>query len=283
MRRAVCGIEVRCFGSCLGVIRCLTLFGQPRAQVVQGSHTVELTGFSRAVEYGVQAWIVIHLQLFVEFEAAPAAKDLAPKVSKTPGQIAALHLQSQETLVIAFPVRLACVLSVDLFRGVENLQCEDRQAIDDEAGSLGVKRRGGVLLFDLAEQCRVDPFDEVVSLLVQAIDGALHRRNGGVTDCAVPGSVFFMPQVEVGPVLCQDQSLELRAGLHGRMIGVVPAGCGDIVEGGNAISVQHRCRRPWQQRCADRAKDEGISRGVCACASAAARMEQWCISLCDGS
>ncbi len=60
-----------------------------------------------------------------------------------------------------------------LLGGVEDLEREDGEAVEDEAGGFGVERRGGVLLAGLFEEGSIHDFDEIVAGLVERVDGVL--------------------------------------------------------------------------------------------------------------
>ena len=100
--------------------------------------------------------------------------------------------------------------------GVEDAQGEDGEAVDDEAGGLGVERGGGVLRGQVGEEPEVDLFDQVVAALVVAVDGVLYAGDVGVGGFGVAGFVLFVPEVEVLAMLGGDEGEgdRLRAGLR---------------------------------------------------------------------
>ena len=81
-----------------------------------------------------------------------------------------------------------------LLASVVDLQGEDGEAVDDETGSLGVEGRRSILRGDGIEQPGVYLLDEVVTLLVEAIDGVLDAGDLGVGGGWVAGFVFFVPK-----------------------------------------------------------------------------------------
>ncbi len=97
--------------------------------------------------------------------------------------------------------------AVELLFGVKDLEGEDREAIDDEAGGLGVQRGVGVL-GDGADEQGIELLDEVVALLVKGVDGVLYLGDGGVGREGVAGGVLLVPEVEVGAVLGEGEFVE---------------------------------------------------------------------------
>ena len=118
---------------------------------------------------------------------------------------------------------------MDFFVGVVDLQREDGESIDDEAGSLGVERSFGILRTCELEQELVDLLDEIVALLVEAVDGVLDLGDAGVGDVGRARGVFFVPEVEVGQVLGADQGDEVGGGGLGGVI-AVPEDVGFVVK-----------------------------------------------------
>ena len=130
-----------------------------------------------------------------------------------------------------------------LFGGVVELEREDGEAVEDEAGRFGVERRGGVLLAGGVEQGAVDGLDEIVAGLVEGVDGALDGGDAGVGGSGLAGLVLLVPEVEVGAVMGEDECRgRLRAGAA-RWAGpggvLVPAEGGFVVEAGDLEGVQH--------------------------------------------
>ena len=93
--------------------------------------------------------------------------------------------------------------AMDLLFGVEYLEGEDGEAVDDEAGRLGVEGRGGVVGRD-PEESEVNLLGEVVAELVEAVDVVLDVDDGGVGGVGIAGGVFAVPEVVVGAMLIED-------------------------------------------------------------------------------
>ena len=93
--------------------------------------------------------------------------------------------------------------AVELLFGVEDLEGEDGEAVDDEAGGLGVERGGGVVGRQDGHQFQegnVDLLGEVVAKLVEAVDVVLDLDDGGVGGVGVACIVFAVPEFKVGAV-----------------------------------------------------------------------------------
>ncbi len=130
--------------------------------------------------------------------------------------------------------------AVELLLGVEDLEGEDGEAVDDEAGRLGVERRGGMDGSEL-EEGGIDLLGEVVAELVEAVDLVLDVGDGGVGGAGVAGFVFAVPEVEVGAVLVEDDLVEGGGGDGGGCGGVVTVEGGLVVQGDDAVGVEHGC------------------------------------------
>jgi len=96
------------------------------------------------VDGGVEVWVVIHLELSVELKAAMACEDLLPELVEAGGEVVALLAQQVETGEVALAMGLGGGGAMGLLGGVVDLEREDGEAVEDEAGRFGVERRGGV-------------------------------------------------------------------------------------------------------------------------------------------
>jgi hypothetical protein len=153
----------------------------------------------------IQVWIVVHLELPVEFKSPFPPQNGGPKCVETAGEIGSLFLEHEEAGLIPLTMWLCGGGACGLLAGVEYLQGEDGEAVNDEAGCLGVERGSSVLWRDGGEEPGVHLLDEVVALLVEAINGVLDAGNLGVGGGRVAGLVFLVPEVEVGTVICGGQ------------------------------------------------------------------------------
>ena len=126
-----------------------------------------------------------------------------------------------------------------LFGGMVDLQREDGEAVDDEAGRLGVQGSRGIVRRKLQEG-DVDLLGEVVAELVEAIDVVFDADDGGVGGVGVAGLVFAVPEIVVGAVLVEDELVEGRGGGGGRGRGVVAVGGELVVKGEDVGGVEHQ-------------------------------------------
>ena len=159
-----------------------------------------------AVDLRVEIGIVIHLHLPIEFEGLCADEDGVDQGDGGVDEIGTLLLQNGEAIEILYAMGRSGGGAIGLFAGVKELESEDGKAIEHHTGGFGVELRGGELR-EMLKEPQVDLFDEVVALLVKAVDGALDGGDLGVGGEGIAGFVFFMPKVEVGAVLAGDQVL----------------------------------------------------------------------------
>ena len=201
------------------------------------------------VDGGVEVWVVIHLELSVELKAAMACEDLLPELVEAGGEVVALLAQQVETGEVALAMGLGGGGAMGLLGGVVDLEREDGEAVEDEAGRFGVERRGGVLHFSGCEEQAVDGFDQVVALLIKRVDGALEAGDAGVRGSGLAYLVFFVPEVEVGAVMGEGEFNHVRgrrggfgdrgSERNGRCWVLVPAECGLFLQSRDLESGQH--------------------------------------------
>lgn len=168
------------------------------------SHNVVLL---LAVDLGVQRRVVVHLKLEVEPEAAFACDRLLPEAVETAGEIVALIYENLVAFAVAFGVASGCVGPRDFFGSMENLQRQDRKAVDDEAGALGIQLGFGVGQLESAqmiEQDDVAVFGKIIAALIDAVDGAFHLRKIVIGGLRCAGFIFCVPQFEISQVLGDD-------------------------------------------------------------------------------
>jgi hypothetical protein len=153
------------------------------------------------VDGGVEIWVVIHLQLAVELESATACEDLLPERVETSSEVVALLPEQEEACEVALAMGLGGVGAAGLFGSVVELEREDGEAVEDEAGGFGVERRGRVLHASGGEQHTGHGFDQVVACLVEGVDGVLEPADAGVGGLGFADLVFHVPEIEVGAVM----------------------------------------------------------------------------------
>jgi hypothetical protein len=88
------------------------------------------------VEDGIELRVVVHLHLAIDLEAPFAGEDLVPKLVEAIREVAALLFEDHEAVMVAEAVGVGGGLALGLFAGVVDLQGEDGEAVDDEAGGL---------------------------------------------------------------------------------------------------------------------------------------------------
>ncbi len=95
------------------------------------------------IEYRIEVRVVVHLHLPVELEAAFAGEHLGPEIVEAGGEILALLDQDGEAIAVAGAVLRTGGVAVGFFGGVIDLEREDGEPVDDEAGGFGVERSLG--------------------------------------------------------------------------------------------------------------------------------------------
>jgi len=200
-----------------------------------------------AVEDWIEIWIVVHLHLAIKFKAAFALDDLCPKALQTEGKVGALFFEEGKAAEISFAVSFGRGVAVSFFAGVIDLQGEDGETIEDEAGGLGVEGGRTVLVHagvvEPVEEPLVHLFDEIVAALIEGVDGVLVGGYGGVGGGGVAGQILFVPEVEVGSVVLHGELAEVGSVRNGvsmrRAAGVVPVGCRLVMQSGNYAEIRH--------------------------------------------
>jgi len=124
-------------------------------------------------------------------------------------------------MLVSPPMRLVGGRPHGLLPRMVNLQPQDRQTVDDEAGRFGVQG-GGVILIEPLQQPHVHLLDQVVPALVEPVDGPLDPGNLRVGRGGIACLVLLVPEVEVRPVLgkrnrhqaiCARLNLQIALGL----------------------------------------------------------------------
>jgi hypothetical protein len=188
------------------------------------------------VENRVEGGVVVHLELAVKLETAAAGEGVRPEGVEAGGEVCTLFVQHGEAGLVAVPVLGGG--AVELLFGVEDLEGEDGEAVDDEAGGFGVEWSGGGGGNE-GEKGYVDLLGEVVAELVEAVDVVLDLDDSVVGGLEVAGLVFAVPEVVVGAVLVQDELVERRGGGWSGGGPVVAVRGELIVEGDDVRCVEH--------------------------------------------
>ena len=222
-----------------------------------GARSTSLVWRFLTVEDWVKLRVVVHLHLAVELETPLTRQDLPPESIEAVGQIAALLLKDEETVLVAVAVGVGSILALCFLVGVVDLQGKDGQAVDDEAGRLGVQRSGAVLAWQGVQESFIDLLDQIVAALVEAVDGVLDGCDVFRRGAHVPGHVLLVPEVEVGAVLGEngrheaavgnDERLHWSFGRLERFVSffrvvrgmIVPPVSGEIVAPDYLVSVDH--------------------------------------------
>jgi hypothetical protein len=81
------------------------------------------------IKHGIESWIVVHLELPIELEAAAVLEDILPELGEAAGEIVALLGQHGQPFAVALAVLRRG--AVELLGGVKDLEREDGEAVDD--------------------------------------------------------------------------------------------------------------------------------------------------------
>src|SRR6202011_3473150 len=100
----------------------------------------------------VESGVVIHLHLAIEFAAALAGFDLGQQGVEASPEIVALLFEDGEPGGVAQAMLCRGRLAVGFDAGVEDLEAEDGEAVDNQARALGVERSCRVLGGEVAEE-----------------------------------------------------------------------------------------------------------------------------------
>lgn len=134
-------------------------------------------------------------------------------------EIGALNLKDLKPAFVPLGVTRRGIRAKGFFAGVIDLEREDGQAVDHEAGRLGVERGVGVgqeLRLEIIEQGLVELLHEIVAKLVGAIDATFDVSEQRVRNPRGASLVFDVPQIEVGAMMAGDTGDPLiRLGIDG--------------------------------------------------------------------
>lgn len=133
---------------------------------------------------------------------------MLPETVEAGGEVIALLGEDEEAAAVAVGVAGGGVFAVDFLGGVEDFEGQDGEAVDDEAGGLGVELGGGGGKAEGSEEVEcgaVKLLGEVVAALVGFVDAALDAGELGVVGFGAAGLVFGVPELEIGEMLAGDE------------------------------------------------------------------------------
>ena len=133
---------------------------------------------------------------------------MLPETVEAGGEVVALLGEDEEAAAVAVGMASGSVFAVDFLGGVEEFQGKDGEAVNDEAGGLGVEFCGGGGKAEGSEEVErgaVELLGEVVAALVGFVDAALDAGELGVVGFGAAGLVFGVPKLEIGEMLTGDE------------------------------------------------------------------------------
>jgi hypothetical protein len=202
---------------------------------------------------GVEAGVVVHLELAVDLEVGAAGLRVGEQGVKAGAEVSALLQQLVELDLAAGAVGVVDIGAQRLLAHGVDLERHDGHAVDDAAGGLAVETGvgghfghggvglsgGGVDQAEFGQQDLVDALGGVVAGLVVLVDGALVLRDLVTADGGAARQVFFGPEAAVEEVVGADplpqQGVAVGAAGHGRLGHGRAAGGGEggVVEVGD--------------------------------------------------
>jgi hypothetical protein len=135
-----------------------------------------------------------------------------PERVEATGEVVALGLEDREPLAISLGMTFGngcgAGAAIKFFASVKDLEREDREAIDHEAGGLRVEWGLGIGeagRSELGKEDAVELFSEIVAALIGGVDATLYIGEDRVGGAGGAGFVFDVPEPEVGAVLGSDE------------------------------------------------------------------------------
>lgn len=159
----------------------------------------------------VERGVVVHLELEIKLDPAATCEDFDPEFVKAAGEVAALFEEDSVAGAVAVRVALRRVWTGDLVRGMEELEGEDGETVDHQAGGFRVERRARVgepAGFEILHEEKVATFSEVISLLVHQVDVVFAQDDFVVGRIGRASIVFSVPEIEICEVLAGYYSSE---------------------------------------------------------------------------
>jgi hypothetical protein len=122
---------------------------------------------------------------------------------------------------------------------VELLEGKDGKPVDDHAGRLRISRHAGLGRVECGDERLVHFLDEIIPLLVEAVDGALGLVDALRAEIITPGDVFLMPEQEIPQVVFLHEAEKFLT-RSSRFI-LMPKGSEGGLKGGDIVRVEvHR-------------------------------------------
>jgi hypothetical protein len=200
------------------------------------------------VDGRIQRGIVVHLQLAIGLKPPRPGKNLLPQAVKAANEFVALFLEQFEPLTVTFGVTGGGIRAADLFFRVVELEREDRKPINDQSRRFGVELGVRIGLRHGPQRFRQFPIallHQIVSELIELVDGPLDLGDLVVRRLGGPGPVLDVPEVEIGAMLRQDRVEEFIAGGRMGFEILMPEGGGAVVERRDLLSREVDGRRHW--------------------------------------
>lgn len=200
------------------------VLGEPEAIFFAGAAHEKCRSGGRlraAVELRVERGVVIHLELEIDGERAAARDDVGEKFGEAVDEIGALDADARELLAAFLAVFGRGVGAHGFLVHVIFLEREDGETVDHHARRFGIAWAAGRRRLERGDDGFVHFFDEIVTLLIEAIDVALRAIDGLEAEVVATGDILFVPELKIAQVILLNEECETFAGRGGR--DVVPA------------------------------------------------------------
>jgi len=162
-------------------------------------------GLARTIELRVQRGIIVHLELVIDTEGPATCGDIVQQLREALGEVAALVDDAGELGSAVCPVFLRGVRAFRFLAHVEFLERENGKPVDDHARGFRISRHSGLRRLERGDEFLVHFLDEIVALLVVAINRALRLMNSLGPEIVAACDVLFMPKLEISQVVFLHQ------------------------------------------------------------------------------
>ncbi len=174
--------------------------------------------------------------MVINAEAAGTGGDLPEEIGEALGEVRALVADAGEFPSAGFAMGGAGIVADRFLVHVELLEREDGKAINDHSGCLGIARDTGFHGPQFVDEHLVHFLDEVVALLVEAVNGALGPVDAFGAEVVAAGDVFLVPKLEIPEVVFLHKEGESLA--RGGGLLAVPKGGEGRLRGGDFVRVE---------------------------------------------
>ena len=168
-----------------------------------------------AVELRVQGGIIIHLELEISREGAPACDHVGEQVREASLEVTPLLVNAGQFLGAFFAVGHGGFGADGFFLHVKFFERQNGEAINHHAWGFRIAwapRRGRG---ERGDNGFVYFFSKIVSLLIEAIDVTLRLVDAFEAEIITPRDIFFMPQRKIAQMIFLQEAVKAGPGCNG--------------------------------------------------------------------